>query len=194
LQIARSADDDRQRLFKTRPVALDDFLHRHTAMRIQSAFALLLLSALTLASCSDRQVTPTSPVPGGSQPGDAEVAAFVDLVNAHRQSLGLDALVWDPTAAAVALAHSQDMVTRGYFSHISPEGETPFDRLRAAGIRFTMAGENIAFGFSSANAVFAAWMASPEHRANIEHTGYTHHGVGRYGTYWTHVFFTPRGP
>lgn len=161
-------------------------------MRAPTVIALLLLAALPLASCSEHRVTPTGPAPvPAPQPADAEVAAFVDLVNAHRQSLGRGALVWDPTAAAVALAHSQDMATRGFFSHTNPDGESPFDRMRSAGIQFTMAGENIAYGYPTASAVFTAWMNSPGHRANIENAGYTHHGVGRYGTYWTHVFFTP---
>ena len=135
---------------------------------------------------------PTSPVPAAANPSPPDVAAFAGLVNAHRQSLGRAALVWDPAAAAVALAHSEDMATRGFFSHVNPEGASPFDRMSAAGIQYMRAGENIAYGFSSAGSVFEAWMASPGHRGNIENAGYTHHGVGRHGTYWTHIFFTPR--
>jgi uncharacterized protein YkwD len=162
-------------------------------MRARAGFVLVLSAAVAIGACSDRTGPPTAPLLGGGGADDPRVAAFVELVNAHRQSLGIGALVWDSTAAAVALAHSRDMATRGYFSHTNPEGESPADRLRAAGIRFTVASENIAFGFLTADAVFVAWMNSPDHRANIEYAGFTHHGVGRYGTYWTHVFFTPRG-
>ena len=156
----------------------------------------LALGALLLAACQDPHGALTAPItpPPGGGPNDAEVVAFVDLVNTHRQSLGAAALIWDARAAQVALAHSQDMATRGFFSHVNPDGLGPFDRLTAAGISYTTAGENIAYGFSTGAAVYEAWMASAGHRANIENAAYTHHGVGRYGTYWTHVFFTPPAP
>lgn len=161
-------------------------------MRARIVLASLLLAALPIGSCSHPTGPPTAVLLGSGTADDARVAAFVELVNAHRVSAGLNALVWDQAAADAALAHSRDMVTRGYFSHTSPDGDTVADRLDAAGIRFTVAGENIAFGFLNADAVFTAWMNSPDHRANIEYAAFTHHGVGRFGTYWTHVFFTPR--
>jgi len=161
-------------------------------MRARVALVPLLLLALSIGACSDRAGPPMAPLLGGGTADDASVQAFVTLVNTHRQSLGLGALVWDQTAADVALAHSRDMVARGYFGHTNPDGQTSADRLSAAGIRFTVAGENIAFGFLAPEDVFVAWMNSPDHRENIEFAGFTHHGVGRFGTYWTHVFFTPR--
>lgn len=153
--------------------------------------ASILLLAVSLVGCRDHGGSPTAPLLGGGTANDASVQAFVALVNAHRQSLGLNALIWDQTAADVAYAHSRDMATRGYFSHTTPEGLTPADRLSAAGVHFSEVGENIAFGYINAEAVFQAWMNSPDHRANIEYPGFTHHGVGRYGSYWTHVFYTP---
>jgi len=165
------------------------------------SLGLLVLSALAIVSCQDDARMPTAPSPSPTPtpspsptPTDAEVVAFVDLANAQRVSLGRRALVWNAVAAQVALAHSQDMATRSFFSHVNPDGQTPFDRMTAAGITFTTAGENIAWGFSTGQSVFDAWMASPGHRGNIENAAYTHHGVGRYGTYWTHVFFTPPSP
>jgi uncharacterized protein YkwD len=80
------------------------------------------------------------------------------------------------------------MVARGFFSHTNPDGLSPFDRLNAAGVDFTAAGENIAYGYPSASAVLSAWLGSSGHRANIENGNYTHHGVGLEGTHWTHVF------
>jgi uncharacterized protein YkwD len=154
---------------------------------------LLLVAALASGACAgDAGGPPTAPFLGSGTGDDARVQAFVARLNAHRVSIGIDALIWDQTAADVALAHSRDMVTRGYFSHVNPDGESPGDRLSAAGIRFFAASENIAFGYVAAEDVFAAWMNSPGHRANIENGAFTHHGVGRFGAYWTHVFFTPR--
>jgi uncharacterized protein YkwD len=161
-------------------------------MRLMPLLTFFILTSASLASCNGRTVAPTSPVPANEVPTEADVAGFVDLINTQRQSRGLAPLAWDPAAADVALAHSSDMATRGFFSHVNPDGASPFDRMSAAGIEYIRAGENIAFGFTSAQSVFEAWMASPGHRGNIENAAYTHHGVGRFGTYWTHLFFTPR--
>ena len=102
--------------------------------------------------------------------------------------MGLGALEWDAAVAAVATAHSADMIERQFFAHTNPDGDTPFDRLHDAGIVYLGAGENIAYGYPSAAAVLEAWLGSPGHRANIEYADFTHHGVGLVGTHWTHVF------
>jgi uncharacterized protein YkwD len=125
-------------------------------------------------------------------PTDPEVAAFVKSMNRHRASLGLPALIWDSRAAAAAQAHSRDMFHRHYFSHKSLDGRSTWDRLAARGLTYSAAGENIAWGQETGSAVLAAWLRSPGHRENIENGAYTYHGVGKVGTYWTHVFFRPR--
>ncbi|MDQ3389361.1 MAG: CAP domain-containing protein [Gemmatimonadota bacterium] len=94
-------------------------------------------------------------------------------------------------AAAVAEGHSRDMRRRGYFSHTTPEGLSPFDRLSRAGIAFRSAGENIAEGATTAEKALSQWLGSPSHRAAIEDCSYTHHGAGREGVYWTHLFLRP---
>ena len=85
------------------------------------------------------------------------------------------------------------MHERGFFDHINPDGETPWDRMNRYGIRgWTLVGENIAFGYSSPAAVEAAWMDSPGHRRNILTAGFTHVGVGLYEEdgmiFWTQLF------
>jgi uncharacterized protein YkwD len=124
-------------------------------------------------------------------PTDREVASFVKLMNEHRRSLGLSPLIWDSRVAAVAKAHSRDMYERDYFSHITPEGRTTWDRLAKRGVTYSRAGENIAWGQTTGRAVLEAWLDSPHHRENIERGSFTHHGVGKVGTYWTHVFIRP---
>jgi uncharacterized protein YkwD len=121
----------------------------------------------------------------------AAVAEFVELVNAHRVSVGCPALVWNAGVAGVAQAHSDDMVARDFFSHINPDGESPIDRLRAAGITFTGVLENIAYGYTSAQTVLQGWLDSPGHRANIQNCEATEHGVGLTGTHWTHLLIRP---
>jgi len=124
-------------------------------------------------------------------PTDPEVAAFVKLMNAHRVSRGLPALVWDRRVAVIAEAHSRDMFRRHYFSHTWSDGHSTWDRLAARGVSYSQAGENIAWGQSTGRAVLKSWLDSPGHRRNIENGSYTYHGVGKVGVYWTHVFIRP---
>jgi uncharacterized protein YkwD len=131
---------------------------------------------------------PPAPAPG---PTDTQVVSFVDLMNDHRESIGLSALVWDSRVAAVATAHSQDMEDRDFFSHTNPDGEDPGDRLADADIALRAWGENIAWGYSTGSSVLSAWLASEGHRENIENGYFTHHGVGKVGNIWTHVFVRP---
>lgn len=81
------------------------------------------------------------------------------------------------------------MKDRQFFAHDNPDGQTPFDRMSAAGISYESAGENIARGQKTGGAVFTAWNNRSGHKANIENSGYTHHGLGYIedGHYWTHV-------
>jgi uncharacterized protein YkwD len=160
--------------------------------------ALTILAAMLLA-CGEGGASTASSVASRTRapapttgPTDREVVSFVKLVNAHRRSLGLSALVWDSRAAAVAKAHSRDMLNQHYFSHKSLDGRSTWDRLAARGVTYSEAGENIAWGQGTGRDVLRAWLRSPGHRKNIERGSYTHHGVGKVGTYWTHVFLRPR--
>jgi len=82
------------------------------------------------------------------------------------------------------------MRDNNHFDHTGPDGSLPPDRLRDGGVSFSMSGENIARGQSSASAVMTAWMNSPGHRANILNSEYTHMGVGLAmpGYWWTQNF------
>jgi uncharacterized protein YkwD len=142
-----------------------------------------MAGALAASACGD------AAGPGPST--DPVVADLVDQVNAHRGSVGCAELLWNPDVADVAQAHSEDMVARNFFSHTNPDGLSPFDRLAEAGISYSGAAENIAYGYPTAEAVLAAWLGSPGHRANIENCSLTEHGVGLEGTHWTHLFIRP---
>jgi uncharacterized protein YkwD len=120
-----------------------------------------------------------------------EVEDFAALVNAHRVGVGCPELAWNGGVAAVAQAHSEDMVDRGFFSHTNPDGKSPFDRLADAGLGYASAAENIAYGYPTAPAVLAGWLGSSGHKANIENCALTEHGVGLEGTHWTHLFIRP---
>ena len=112
------------------------------------------------------------------------------LVNRERAANGLSALRLDDTLSRYAAVKSQDMHDNGYFSHTSPTYGSPFDMMKSFGITYNYAGENIAMGYSSPEAVMTAWMNSAGHRANILSANFTTLGVG-YGAdggYWTQWF------
>ncbi len=125
---------------------------------------------------------------------DAAVRAYeqevVRLVNAERAKYGLAALEEDWELSRVARYKSQDMHDGRYFSHTSPTYGTPFEMIRAFGLSYRAAGENIAVGYATPAAVVAGWMASEGHRANILSSSYTKIGVGYVadGNYWTQQF------
>ena len=82
------------------------------------------------------------------------------------------------------------MKNLGYFSHTSPTYGSPFDMMKNFGISYRSAGENIAKGYATPEAVVKGWMNSPGHRANILNKSFTHIGVGyvENGSYWTQMF------
>lgn len=125
---------------------------------------------------------------------DVSVRAFeqevVRLVNAHREKNGLKPLTENWELSRVARYKSQDMVDNRYFSHTSPTYGTPFQMIRAFGLSYRTAGENIAYGQRTPQAVVNGWMNSSGHRANILNASYTQIGVGYVpnGHYWTQMF------
>jgi uncharacterized protein YkwD len=102
---------------------------------------------------------------------------MLDLVNKERQANGLNPLAPDPELTEVARAHSADMFARGYFAHDTPEGLSPFDRMRAANVHFTTAGENLALA-PTLLVAHTGLMNSPGHRANILRPQFGRVGIG----------------
>ncbi len=125
---------------------------------------------------------------------DAAVRSFetevIRLVNEQRAQYGLEPLTENWELSRVARYKSQDMADNRYFSHTSPTYGDPFQMIRAFGLSFRAAGENIAYGQRTPQAVVDAWMSSSGHRANILSASYTQIGVGYVadGNYWTQMF------
>lgn len=99
------------------------------------------------------------------------------LLNEERTSRGLPTLVMDEELRAVARAHARDMLERGYFSHFTPEGLSPFDRMRTAGIDYLAAGENLALA-PTVEVAHTGLMNSPGHRRNILSPDFRRVGIG----------------
>ena len=145
-------------------------------------YGTLGLCVAVLAACGDSLT--------GPEAADPRVVEFVELLNDHRVDVGCPVLEWHGAAAEVAEAHSADMIARNYFAHTNPDGDSPFDRMTNAGISYSGAAENIAYGYYDAASVLQAWIDSPGHRANIENCALRQHGVGLVDTHWTHLFLT----
>ena len=114
----------------------------------------------------------------------------IRLVNEIRLENGLNPLTAHWELSRVARYKSQDMADNRYFSHTSPTYGSPFQMIKAFGLSYRTAGENIAMGYSTPQAVVDGWMNSSGHRANILNASYTQIGVGyvAQGHYWTQMF------
>jgi len=104
-------------------------------------------------------------------------AEMLEMVNEERVKHGLRPVKADPEMAVVARLHSKDMFGRGYFSHNTPEGRDPFDRMKAQGVKFLTAGENLALA-QTLRLAHTGLMNSPGHRANILNPAYGRLGIG----------------
>jgi uncharacterized protein YkwD len=134
------------------------------------------LNKLTIKPDSDKSVNLPYTVAAPKVRQDLE-AEMLQLVNKERQKENLPALKADPELTIVARAHSKDMFVRGYFAHVSPDGSTPFDRMKKAGVRYLTAGENLALG-QTLTICHNGLMNSPGHRANILERSYGRVGIG----------------
>lgn len=114
-------------------------------------------------------------------------SSVVSYVNAHRRSRGLRQLTVSAALNRAAQGHANWMASAGRMSHVGSGGTTVGTRVTRAGYRWSMVGENIAFGQPSASAVVYAWLRSAPHAANMFNASYTQVGVGvayGRGAYW----------
>jgi uncharacterized protein YkwD len=110
-------------------------------------------------------------------------APMLAIINHDRQVAGVAPLQAGHRLAQVALAHSLDMADHRYFSHFTPQGASPYDRMVRAGIRYLSAGENIGVDSGSSplemlQRLDLAMLNSPEHRANLLRPTFTRVGIG----------------
>ncbi len=127
---------------------------------------------------------------------------LVALTNQDRTANDVPAVTENATLDRAATLAAQDMASKGYFAHVSPSGVTPWDWLDQVGYQYTYAGENLAVNFTDSTAVENAWMASPEHHANIVKPQYTQVGIGvangmyqgQQTTFVVTFFATPANP
>lgn len=114
------------------------------------------------------------------------------MVNAERKKRGIAELTWEPKIVPVSRAHARDMWERNYFSHYSPEGKDVGDRLDKSGVRYGVAGENLALA-PTLQSAHTGLMNSEGHRENILNPEFKKIGIGvidngYYGKMFVQVF------
>ncbi|WP_216318311.1 CAP domain-containing protein [Deinococcus aestuarii] len=174
---------------------------------MRTPLILLLLASLTLTACGGTGTPGTSGTSDAGHPTQSPEEALilqqVNEVRAQPQMCGArrfaatTPVTWNGSLAKAARAHADDMATRGYFDHQSPEGQEVEDRAEAAGYTgWRFVGENIAAGYDGEH-VMAAWLASESHCKTLMDPNFRELGVGyvdrpgsREGTYWVQDFGT----
>jgi uncharacterized protein YkwD len=152
----------------------------HTAPTVTRTETEAVTIAKVLATpCQNTQLTP--------EPDNLPLvrAAVLCLINTERAQNGKEPLQTDARLERAAESHGKEMIAENYFEHVAPSGLTPVERIRSTGyIPSTedgyVLGENLAWGtlsLSTPQAIVKAWIASPEHLANILEGKYRDTGI-----------------
>ena len=111
---------------------------------------------------------------------------LLTATNQKRAAAGIKSLNYNGNLTSAAQAKANDMATRNYWSHNTPEGTPPWTFITNAGYKYSVAGENLAYGFRITNTntstneigVIDGWMASPSHKENLLNSKFTEVGFG----------------
>ncbi len=145
-----------------------------------SAAAASTIASVLATPCENTELMPQA---GNLEQVRTATLCLVDQERARNNELPLR---FNAQLEQAAQQHSEQMVGEDYFAHVAPNGETPLDRVQATGyipnaqVGYTI-GENIAWGtlyLATPNAIVAAWIASPEHLANILNSEYLDTAIG----------------
>jgi hypothetical protein len=106
------------------------------------------------------------------------VNGLLQSTNNHRANHGRVGLKIHQALNSAAQAKANDMITRNYWSHNTPDGQEPWFFVSAAGYKYEKAGENLAYGFLTSSDTVAGWMNSSSHKQNMLDSAYTEVGFG----------------
>jgi uncharacterized protein YkwD len=110
----------------------------------------------------------------GKQP---KADLILERLNQARKVAGLAPLLFDEQLSRAAADKAEDMISQGYFNHVSPQGQQPWEFIENLNYAFVAAGENLAINFTNAEDLVQAWLASDTHRNNILNPVFTHTGI-----------------
>jgi uncharacterized protein YkwD len=143
-----------------------------------------LLCAIALVGISIYFLNRNVFLGGFASPAAIVPSTLLALTNGDRAANGLAPLAENSLLDEAANLRAQDMAQKGYFSHVTPSGQTPLDFLSQVGYKYQNVGENLGLNYEDAASIEAAWMNSPEHRANLLLPQFTQAGTGfANGTY-----------
>lgn len=151
--------------------------HRHSKKYQKTYWPYLPLLLVVLAGLFLNHVLPGKQAVLGYA-SDMSLQSLLDGTNAQRSANGEVTLSLNQQLDAAAQAKANDMAARDYWSHNTPDGQTPWTFVSAAGYNYSSVGENLAYGFATASDTITGWMNSPGHRANILNAGYRDVGFG----------------
>lgn len=122
-------------------------------------------------------------------------AEVVRLVNLEREKAGVAALTALDTLYPMADLRAQESAVS--FSHTRPNNTRCFTIFGENNLKYKAAGENLAYGYRTPEAVVKAWMESEGHRRNILDPDFIYIGIGYYVNengriYCSQLFYTPK--
>ncbi|HEX2927267.1 MAG TPA: CAP domain-containing protein [Ruminiclostridium sp.] len=144
---------------------------------ISSQYFKLIQPKKTVTAKQANAVNKTAAKPAAVKVIDAskDEQALLDMVNKARKEDGLKPLAFDEELLKVARLKAIDMKNNSYFSHTSSYYGTPFDMMKKYGVKFSVAGENLA-GNQSMEKALKAWLN--ESGNNLYNEEFTHTGIG----------------
>lgn len=150
--------------------------HRHSKQYVKSYWPYLPMLFVVAIGIAVNSFWSTYGVLGTST--DYSNSTLLSNTNEQRRTANQPELTIDPLLTAAAQAKADDMAARNYWSHDTPDGKSPWTFISAAGYNYDLAGENLAYGFNSADETVIGWMNSPGHRANLLNPSYQNVGFG----------------
>lgn len=154
------------------------FLERRNVFRLGALILFLELALFILPTANFARYSKEFGI-GSVLPG-----VLSSLTNEERSKENLPILAENSLLVQAAQLKAEDMASKSYFAHTSPEGKAPWYWFNQVGYVYAFAGENLAVNFTDSEKVTEAWMNSPTHRANIVAGAYTEVGTGvATGTY-----------
>ena len=131
-------------------------------------------------------------------PEDLNLEIALSDLNRYRAQYGLKPVRLDSRLIEASRIHAHDLSRAGIISHTGTDGSNHGDRALRVGYNYTIAGENVATGQKSWDAVFQAWKDSPGHNKNLLQPDVSEFGIAlvyepktTYSTYWSMLVAEP---
>lgn len=151
--------------------------HRQTKHYIKSYWPYLPITAIVALGIFVNSVL-SHPSAVLGEKTNLTQTALLSATNDSRQNNHALPLAYDNQLQQAAQRKAEDMAQKDYWSHATPDGQQPWNFVTDSGYQYQAAGENLAYGFTSAETVMTAWMQSPDHRANVLSDNFSQVGFG----------------